>query len=388
MGKVGNVGCCLLDIYLVCWFGRLLSSGFRQLLRGLMHRRVRLSLNNFPKPLPPILIKTSWSHFAFYGLALYLNNVSYYVVKKDGLIRIEEDAIVLKDNQWLAAVGRLRALAVRAPGLSVHVNEGQLQIDNPDILKRPDTKISVADKPDLFTIAPELDQVRYAQLWLPFALLARAFEGSMVAIHNYITSSWGMTVVIFAVLLKIVLIPVSIMVSRMQSEVSKTQALLEPKLAHIKANYDGEDAHNRLMAAHKELGVSPFYPLKSMLGIFIQIPIWIAIFNALGEMPQFAGQSFLWVNDLAYPDAIASLGFSVPLLGSTINLMPIIMTAVTILSTYTFQDSYASDAEIGRQKFKLYLMAAAFFILFFPFPAVMVFYWTLASFLQTLQRYF
>ena len=171
-----------------------------------------------------------------------------------------------------------------------------------------------------------------------------------------------------------------------QRRVSKVQAQLAPRLADIKANYDGEDAHNRLMAAHKELGVSPFYTLKPMLGSLIQIPILIAVFNAFGEMPQLGGQSFLWIENLAYPDSIGHLPFAIPMFGANISLLPFIMTAVTLFSTIIFSNRHAPEAEVNRQKRNLYFMAGAFFVLFYPFPAAMVLYWTLANILQTIQQ--
>jgi YidC/Oxa1 family membrane protein insertase len=176
------------------------------------------------------------------------------------------------------------------------------------------------------------------------------------------------------------------MTTNFQRKVSQVQSSLAPKLADIKANYDGEEAHNRLMAAHKELGVSPFYTLKPMLGSFIQIPILIATFNALGEMPQFVGQSFLWIKDLAYPDAIMQFSFAVPMFGDSLNLLPFLMTIITIYSTRVFQNKHAPEAEVKRQKRNLYFMAFAFFILFYPFPAVMVLYWALANILQFIQQ--
>jgi membrane protein insertase Oxa1/YidC/SpoIIIJ len=42
--------------------------------------------------------------------------------------------------------------------------------------------------------------------------------------------------------------------------------------------------------------------------------------------------------------------------------------------------------ELKRQKRNLYLMAAAFLVFFYPFPAVMVMYWMLANILQTIQQ--
>lgn len=105
-----------------------------------------------------------------------------------------------------------------------------------------------------------------------------------------------------------------------------------------------------------------------MLGTFIQIPILIAVFNALGKMSQLDMQSFFWIGNLAYPDAISSLPLVIPTLGSTLNLLPLVMTAVTVFSTITFENSHASHAELKKQKRNLYLMAAAFFFLFYPFP--------------------
>ena len=153
-----------------------------------------------------------------------------------------------------------------------------------------------------------------------------------------------------------------------------------------KANYDGEEAHNHLMGAYKELGVSPFYTLKPMLGSFIQIPILIATFNALGEMPQFVGQSFLWIKDLAHPDAIMQFSFTIPMFGNSLNLLPFLMTIITIYSTIIFQNKHAPELEVKRQKRNLYFMAFAFFVLFYPFPAVMVMYWTLSNILYIIQQ--
>jgi len=72
----------------------------------------------------------------------------------------------------------------------------------------------------------------------------------------------------------------------------------------------------------------------------------------------------LWIDNLAYPDAIGYLLFTTPMLGNTISLLPYIMMAVTLYSTVIFQNRHASEAEMKRQKRNLYLMAAAFL----PFP--------------------
>ena len=136
----------------------------------------------------------------------------------------------------------------------------------------------------------------------------------------------------------------------------------------------------------QELGITPFYTLKPMIPFFIQSPILIAIFNALGKMPQFQDQGFLWVTDFSYLDIITNISLSISLLGSNLRLLRFIMEVATVTSTLILDDMQSSKTEIKKQKRNLYFLAKAFVILFYPFPAAMVLYWALASILQNLQQ--
>jgi len=339
-------------------------------------------------------IETDLNHFKmmenkyiFFGLASYYNNINYYIVDKTNIVKLDTNGTFkLGHFQWLTAVGRLNALVIQKNGLSGKLKNGMLILDNSDIQNQFNQPSKIVLKNKLSSIAPELDQIRYHHLWAPLAWLSKAIEDILVLIQTYIVNSWGFVVVVFAIFSKLLLLPIGIMTTNFQRRVGQVQSSLAPKIAEIKANYDGEEAHNRLMAAHKELGVSPFYTLRPMLGSFIHIPIMIAIFNALGEMPQFAGQSFLWIKDLAYPDAIIQLLFTIPMFGDSINLLPFLMTIITVYSVIVFQNKYASEAEVKRQKRNLYFMAFAFFVLFYSFPAVMVLYWSLVNILQIIQQ--
>lgn len=323
----------------------------------------------------------------FYGLSSYYNDVRYYLVEKQSLVRLkDDDQINLENGTWLAAVGRFNVLLVK----NVHTNGVAAsggELNEIEIVKLDQNKVfQLVTKPELHGIAPELDQIRYAHLWMPFAWLSKAVEGSLEFIYRNIVSNWAAAIVVFAILLKLVLIPLGILQTRSQRKVSVIQAKLEPVLADIKSKYDGEEAHDLFMAAHKKLNVSPFYSIKPILASLIQIPILIAVFNAIGEMPQFAGQHFLWISDLAYTDSLFDLGVSVPMLGNTFNFLPFVMTGITIFSTSLFQNKIVQASELKRQKRNLHFMAAAFLILFYPFPAVMVLYWTLTNILQTIQQ--
>jgi YidC/Oxa1 family membrane protein insertase len=322
----------------------------------------------------------------FYGLASYYNSIRILNVTGKEVSSLNRDESVrLDDDGLIAAAGRFSVLLFKAPGATATVENNQIRLSWPQGIPAELT-IILSEKSGLHALNPSLSSIQYSHLWDWLASLSRAVEWSLVKIQSSLAINWGWSIVIFAILLKVLLLPVSLMTVHFQRQVSKNQSILAPQLAEIKSQFDGEQAHERIMAAHKALGVTPFYTLKPMLGSFIQIPILVATFNALGEMPQLAGNPFLWIGDLAYPDVVATLPITIPMFGDKFSLLPFVMTIVTLFSTVIFQNRLAPEIELKRQKRNLYLMSAAFFILFYPFPAAMVLYWTLANILQTIQQ--
>lgn len=322
--------------------------------------------------------------YQFSGLATYLNQVQYYIVDKQNIYDIDrtsDETYTLDENQWFAISARFDVLLIKSNNAKITFVQ-----ENPSIVSNDaNTKSFIVGKPNLKTLAPELDQIRYNHLWKPFAIVAKLSESLLALIKSTTSLSWGISILLFALIIKLLLLPVALMTSKSQQKVSKITSQLQPKLKAIKSKYDGEQAHNKIMQAHKDLGVSPFYTLKPMLSFLIQIPILIAIFNALGEMPQLLGQPFMWFDDLSKPDMLSTLSFNIPFMGSYLNLMPILMTIITLVSTVFHTDNHASISENKKQKIKLYLMAFSFLVLFYPFPAAMVMYWAMANLLQFLQ---
>jgi YidC/Oxa1 family membrane protein insertase len=344
--------------------------------------------SSISEDLQMLMLNEVLEQYQFSGLARYYNRIDFYLINEARIEPIEPRAtIILKENQWFAGVGRFNALVIKSPGLSINIEEALLSVINPEVFTEFDSIIGVVPKSEAHSIARELDQIRYPHLWKSFSSIARIVESTLLSIQSHIVSSWGVTLLVFAIILKVLLLPISILTIRFQRSVSRIQSTLAPKLAEIERNYDSEEAHIRSIAAHRELGISPFYTLKPLIGPLLQVPILIGTFNALGEMPQFDGNSFLWIENLAYPDFIGSLGYSLPMLGSNISLLPILMTVITLISTMMYSDSHAPVTEVQRQKRSLYLMTAGFFFLFYPFPAAMVLYWTYSNLLHIAQQH-
>ena len=315
--------------------------------------------------------------YRFFGLASFYNEVRVDLVQQNTTQSVPaDDEVRILASEWLVLSGRFAAHAIRAEGLTYRVDEhglwakGQRQNES---TASGDISVTTT-KAALKTIAPELDQLRYAHLWGWLGALAKGVEVTLTFIYTHIAASWAVAILILSLFVKLLLLPVSLLTARLQKRVRQVQSQLLPELAQVKANYEGEEAHERIMAAHSRLGVSPFYTLKPMLGTFIQLPILVAVFNALGEMQVLRGASFLWVEDLSYPDAITQLNVAIPLLGTKLSVLPFLMTAATWLAT--------ASVESRAEKVRLLLMSAGFLVLFYPFPAAMVLYWTATNLLQ------
>jgi YidC/Oxa1 family membrane protein insertase len=114
-----------------------------------------------------------------------------------------------------------------------------------------------------------------------------------------------------------------------------------------------------------------------MAGIAIVIPIFIGAFDMLAENIWLEGERFAWIADLARPDSVAALPFNLPFLGDRLNLLPFLMTGLSVYASWLHQVTAAGSTGAASLHLKrLFLLAAVFLLLFYTFPAGMVLYWT------------
>ena len=325
--------------------------------------------------------------FSYSGLASFYNGVAAYIVNKRGVKRLDdENFYTLTPSQSLAIVGHYKILVLRNINADISFADEKIILKESNNTERVQAILLL--KSDLTQLAQPFQKLKYAHLWEPFRLLCIGIEEILLWLHSFHSLGWGITIILLSLLFKIFFLPANMLLTLTQRNVSHIQSRLAPELETIKANFLGEEAHNKFMAAHKAQGVTPFYNLKPLLLTLAPVPFLIAIFNVLGESDQITGHSFMWITDLAYPDAVFDFGMHIPLLGSSINLLPILMTLLTIFAALLHQNKIVSAKELRRQKLNLYFMAFGFLLLFYPFPSAMVLYWTFANIWQLIQQRF
>ena len=305
--------------------------------------------------------------------------------------KIDDDSYNILSTQYLAIIGHYKILLINCNNAKFTLKNNQLiWHNNTKALQKINKRIHVLTllKSDLTQLQPEFHKLKYAHLLKPLQWICIKIESIFLWINNLHNLGWGISIIIFSLLYKLFILPINILTNLSQRKVSYIKNKLDPILENIKANFSGEEAHNKFMQAHRQQGVTPFYHLKPFLLIILPFPFLISIFNVLGELNFITDNSFLWIKDLAYPDAIFIFNYNLPVLGNSMNLLPIFMTAITILAAILHNNTIINKKELNKQRRNLCFMAFGFLILFYPFPAAIVLYWTCVNIWQIIQQKF
>ncbi len=226
----------------------------------------------------------------------------------------------------------------------------------------------------------------YENLPYIFQLLCEVIQYVLTVTHDVI-GSWFGAIVVLAILMRVITHPLYRRSLQLNADYLDKQKRIKPRILKAREEFSESwlEREEEIRKIHKEEGVSAFAPMYSAGILLIQIPILISVANVMSLYPGLKDQSFLWINDLSKPDELFSLGFSIPLLGSHLNLTPCIMLAVQLVAPVFFHN-YTEDAP--RRKKSLYsngVMGLIFFVLLYNFPSGLVLYWTCANLFASIQ---
>jgi len=318
------------------------------------------------------------------GLGRWLDRASYVALGTEGLreIALDEDEPVRVFSDW--AGFRNRFWAVLASGREENDFDLQTGLHNTGVLLRRSDDLTEErfffylgplEPKELKEVDPLLDDLLYAGLWFWLRWMCLFLHYLLDWIHTLVPS-WGAAVVLLSLTVHVLMLPLSRIADRVQQQVHATEARLAPELNRIRQTCRGEELAEKTIALYRREGVSPLYSLKSMLGVAIVIPVFIAAFDMLAENIHLLNTGFLWIRDLAHPDAFWQLPFSIPFFGSDLNLLPFLMTGLSLLASMLHRPPVLSEESRRKQVRNMSLLALAFFALFYTFPAGMVLYWT------------
>ncbi len=196
---------------------------------------------------------------------------------------------------------------------------------------------------------------------------------------NGFVSNYGVIIIIFAFLIKLVTYPLSMASTKSMKKMSA----LQPVLKELQEKYKSDPAklQSELGRIYKEAGVNP---IGGCLPVVLQMPLLFAMFYVFRSSIQLRQHGFLWAKDLSVPDSILDFGFAIPMYGSHIAVFPILM-AVTV---YLQQKITPTTQSNEQMKVMMYMFPAMMLLFFNNMPAGLGLYYLMFNIFSVAQQYY
>lgn len=178
---------------------------------------------------------------------------------------------------------------------------------------------------------PDLEALhRYDLGWVrvisaPLLLLLKLFHS--------LVSSWGVAIVLLTLLVRLVLFPINRRSQTAMARYTAKMKRLQPRIDELKKRYEKDPSKLRTEQARLMQQEGAFPPLGGCLPMFLQIPVFIGLYRALGISYDLRQQPFLgWIHDLALPDRTLPLNWHLPLFGDVpyLNVLPPVMVVLWV----------------------------------------------------------
>lgn len=210
----------------------------------------------------------------------------------------------------------------------------------------------------------------FFKIWLLFAL--KFFYGFT---HNY-----GWSIILLTCVIKLLFTPLT----HISYESMKKMQAIQPKVKSLQERYknDPQKLNKEMMELYKRNKVNP---MGGCLPMLLQIPIFISFYSVLNEAIELKGSHFIgWINDLAQPDKLFTLPFTLPILGEHFNLLPFFMIASMVWQQKLMPQTASSPEQQQVTQF----MPIIFGVMFYQMPSGLVLYWFVNNALTILHQVF
>ena len=187
----------------------------------------------------------------------------------------------------------------------------------------------------------------------------------VINLTHTVTKNFGMDIILISILIKIIFLPLTQISFKSMKQMQKVQ----PEMNRLRETYKNDKARlqQEIMLLYKRRKVNP---MSGCLPMVIQIPVFIALYNALQNTIEMRhAPFFLWIQDLSAKD-------------------PIYITPLIMGATMVIQQKMTPTAADPAQAKMFLLMPVMFTFLFLSFPSGLVLYWLVNNVLSIAHQYY
>lgn len=191
------------------------------------------------------------------------------------------------------------------------------------------------------------------------------------------TNDPGLSIIVLSLVVNFLVLPLYRRADAIQAEQRDIEKRMAPGIRQIKKTFSGDEKLMMLQAYYKENNYKPTDVFKESISLLLQIPFFTAAYRFLSNLALLDESSLGPIKDLGQPDGLITIG------AITLNLLPILMTAINIVSGAIYTKGLPIKAKV-----QLYGMAALFLVLLYSSPAGLLFYWTLNNLFSLIKNIF
>jgi YidC/Oxa1 family membrane protein insertase len=192
--------------------------------------------------------------------------------------------------------------------------------------------------------------------------------------HRTLHLPWVACIVLLTVCVRGLMFPISMKQTASAAKMKE----LQPELTELRKKYSKEP--EKFALAQRELFRKHNHnPFSGCLPVLLQLPIFIGLYNALYYAIDLRLARFLWIDNLAAPDALFRFPSPLPLLGwHEFNLLPIVTCGLFLVQ----QKMFLPPAETDEQRMTnrmMNFMTVFMGFMFYRSPAGLCIYFIASS---------
>ncbi|PWG00528.1 YidC/Oxa1 family membrane protein insertase [Levilactobacillus bambusae] len=198
-------------------------------------------------------------------------------------------------------------------------------------------------------------------------LIVLNFSRAIIWLADLFGGSYGMGIIVFTVIVKILLLPLMIFQTR---SMQKTQEI-QPQLKALQKKYSSRDRETmaKLQEEQQKLySESGVHPLAGCLPLVVQLPIIWALYQAISRTHVLRTGSFLWMN-LGQPDPYF--------------IMPILAAFFTFVTSWLSMKSQPESNAMSTTM--IVFMPIVIFFTALNVPSAISLYWVVTNVFQAFQ---
>jgi len=231
-------------------------------------------------------------------------------------------------------------------------------------------------------------------------ILLQPILNILLVLTNILFGNFGLGVIALTIIVRLILMPLTLVQLRSGKKQAETMNALKPKLEQVKKKYakNPQKMQQETMKLYKEAGISPLGCLASpmLLSTIIQLPIYVALYRAIIQALAVTPQDFLGLSQNLYSWGLATHGLPVSGHFLWLNLagrdpffvLPILVGATQWISQKMMTPPTADPQQQSTNQMMQIMMPLMMAFMAYTFPSGLGLYFLVTSIIMIVIQYF